>query len=59
MFEFIFSWVEYSDIFKDLKTFNQLWTLVWLPSRCVYSPGASKLINSCVSISNYSTYFYY
>ncbi|XP_058804191.1 xaa-Pro aminopeptidase ApepP-like [Phymastichus coffea] len=43
------SWAEYSDIFKDLRTFNQLWNKVWLPSRCVYSPGSSKLVNSCIS----------
>ncbi|XP_003424313.2 xaa-Pro aminopeptidase ApepP [Nasonia vitripennis] len=45
------TWVEYSEIFKDLRTFNQLWTSVWLPSRCVFSPGASKLVHTCISVN--------
>ncbi|KAJ8676689.1 hypothetical protein QAD02_012476, partial [Eretmocerus hayati] len=44
------TWVDYQEIFKDLRTSNQLWTSVWLPSSCVFSPGSSHLVHSCISV---------
>ncbi|KAK9301554.1 hypothetical protein QLX08_006111 [Tetragonisca angustula] len=37
----------YTSIWYDLRTMSQAWNLVWLPTRCAYSPGASmEIFNS-------------
>ncbi|KAF5298629.1 hypothetical protein FQR65_LT09725 [Abscondita terminalis] len=38
----------YDDIWMDLRTRCQLWNSVLVPSSCVYSPGASKMIYDLV-----------
>ncbi|KAK4883140.1 hypothetical protein RN001_006459 [Aquatica leii] len=38
----------YGDIWLDLKTRCQIWKSVLVPSSCVYSPGASKMIYDLV-----------
>ncbi|OXU31758.1 hypothetical protein TSAR_003114 [Trichomalopsis sarcophagae] len=35
---------EYHEIFIQLRTYSQLWELVWLPSRCGFTPGISMYI---------------
>ncbi|XP_053978768.1 xaa-Pro aminopeptidase 1-like isoform X1 [Hylaeus volcanicus] len=40
-------WHNYTSIWYDLRTMSQAWNLVWLPTRCGYSPGASmEIFNS-------------
>ncbi|XP_017795279.1 PREDICTED: xaa-Pro aminopeptidase 1-like [Habropoda laboriosa] len=40
-------WHNYTSIWYDLRTMSQAWNIVWLPTRCGYSPGASmEIFNS-------------
>ncbi|XP_034173971.2 xaa-Pro aminopeptidase ApepP isoform X2 [Osmia lignaria lignaria] len=40
-------WHNYTSIWYDLRTMSQAWNIVWLPTRCAYSPGASmEIFNS-------------
>ena len=43
-------WHNYTSIWYDLQTMSQAWNIVWLPTRCGYSPGASmEIFNSIPS----------
>ncbi|XP_026670593.1 xaa-Pro aminopeptidase 1-like isoform X2 [Ceratina calcarata] len=41
-------WHNYTSIWYDLRTMSQVWKLVWLPTECSYSPGASMEIFNCI-----------
>ncbi|XP_070510805.1 xaa-Pro aminopeptidase 1 isoform X1 [Cardiocondyla obscurior] len=43
-------WHNYTDIWYDLKTMSQVWNIVWVPSPCGYSPGASKEIYNSIPL---------
>lgn len=49
IFFFIYRLHNYSAIWYDLKTMAQVWNMVWLPSPCGYTKGASKKIYDSVS----------